>query len=117
MLNTHAPRLALLVAVCSLLAACVQAPKTLYQWEGYQPQVYEHFKGQSPQQQITELEKGLERIAAKGNVPPPGYRAHLGMLYAETGRDDLALQQLQAEKAAFPESAVYIDFLLKEYQK
>ena len=105
------------MAACSLLAACAQAPKTLYQWEAYQPQVYEHFKGQSPQQQITELEKGLERIAAKGNVPPPGYRAHLGMLYAETGRDDLALQQLQAEKAAFPESAVYIDFLLKKYQK
>lgn len=117
MMTANTPRLALLVAACSLLAACAQAPKTLYQWEGYQPQVYEHFKGQSPQQQITELEKGLERIAAKGNVPPPGYRAHLGMLYAETGRDDLALQQLQAEKAAFPESAVYIDFLLKKYQK
>ncbi|WP_220272742.1 DUF4810 domain-containing protein [Aquitalea aquatica] len=117
MMKANTPRLALLVAACSLLAACAQAPKTLYQWEGYQPQVYEHFKGQSPQQQITELEKGLERIAAKGNVPPPGYRAHLGMLYAETGRDDLALQQLQAEKAAFPESAVYIDFLLKKYQK
>jgi hypothetical protein len=39
------------------------------------------------------------------------------MLYAETGRDDLAVQQLQAEKAAFPESAAYIDFLLKKYQK
>jgi len=117
MMIANTPRLALLVAACSLLAACAQAPKTLYQWEGYQPQVYEHFKGQSPQQQITELEKGLERIAAKGNVPPPGYRAHLGMLYAETGRDDLALQQLQAEKAAFPESAAYIDFLLKKYQK
>jgi hypothetical protein len=109
-------RMMALLSLC-LLAACAQAPKTLYQWEGYQPQVYEHFKGQGPQQQITELEKGLERIAAKGNVPPPGYRAHLGMLYAETGRDDLAVQQLQAEKAAFPESAAYIDFLLKKYQK
>lgn len=117
MMHTTTIRLSLLLAAGSLLTACAQAPKTLYQWEGYQPQVYQHFKGQDPQQQITELEKGLERIAAKGNLPPPGYHAHLGMLYAETGRDDLALQQLQAEKAAFPESAAYIDFLLKKYQK
>jgi hypothetical protein len=35
-----------------LLAGCAAPTKTLYQWEGYQPQVYEYFKGQGKEEQI-----------------------------------------------------------------
>ncbi|KVQ29732.1 DUF4810 domain-containing protein [Burkholderia cepacia] len=103
-------------AVAMLLAGCA-APTTppLYQWNGYQPQVYEYFKGQSsPQQQIDALEKALQEIRAKGNKPPPGFHAHLGMLYASVGNGQQATQSFEAEKALFPESASYMDFLMKK---
>ncbi|MBA9901506.1 DUF4810 domain-containing protein [Burkholderia cepacia] len=103
-------------AAAMLLAGCA-APTTppLYQWNGYQPQVYEYFKGQSsPQQQIDALEKALQEIRAKGNKPPPGYHAHLGMLYASVGNGQQATQSFEAEKALFPESASYMDFLMKK---
>ncbi|POM19239.1 lipoprotein [Burkholderia cepacia] len=103
-------------AAAMLLAGCA-APTTppLYQWNGYQPQVYEYFKGQSsPQQQIDALEKALQEIRAKGNKPPPGFHAHLGMLYASVGNGQQATQSFEAEKALFPESASYMDFLMKK---
>ncbi|AIO74486.1 DUF4810 domain-containing protein [Burkholderia multivorans] len=103
-------------AAALLLAGCA-APSTppLYQWNGYQPQVYEYFKGQqSPQAQIDALEKALQEIRAKGRTPPPGFHAHLGMLYASVGNEQRADQELQAEKQLFPESSAYMDFLMKK---
>lgn len=100
-----------------LLSACKTAAPTLYQWEGYQPQVYQHFKGASPDQQIAVLEKDLLAIDAKGNKPPPGYHAHLGMLYALAGRDAQVAPQFEAERTLFPESSAYMDFLLKKNKK
>ncbi|WP_341319573.1 DUF4810 domain-containing protein [Paraburkholderia sp. IMGN_8] len=103
------------MAAGTLLAGCATSTPTLYQWDGYQPQVYEYFKGQkSPAEQIDALEKALQEIRAKGNMPPPGFHAHLGMLYASVGKDQQAQQELQAEKQSFPESSTYMDFLLKK---
>lgn len=100
-----------------LLVGCAAAPNTLYQWEGYQSEVYAHFKGQGTEEQIIALEKGLQKIQATGKTPPPGYHAHLGMLYASLGKGDQVMQEFQTEKALFPESASYMDFLLKKYGK
>ena len=100
------------------LSACVQAPKSLYGWGSYQGQVYAHLKGTSgPEQQITELEADLQRLRASGAAPPPGYHAHLGLLYASIGKDDAAVRELQTEKHLFPESSHYIDFLLSKSAK
>lgn len=103
-------------AAAMLLAGCA-APTTppLYQWNGYQPQVYEYFKGKaSPQAQIDALEQALQAIRAKGGTPRPGFHAHLGMLYASVGNAQRAGQELQAEKQLFPESSTYMDFLMKK---
>lgn len=111
------------LGICGLLIAsltgCATPQPPLYQWEGYQPQVYEYFKGEGngPEAQIGKLEEGLQRIRAKGKTPPPGYHAHLGLLYAQLGKEDQLVQQLQTEKALFPESATYMDFLLRKYAK
>lgn len=102
----------------ALLQGCVTPPTTLYGWDGYQSQVYEHFKGEgSKEQQVAELEKGLQAIRARGQTPPPGYHAHLGMLYSQLGRDDQVAQQFNTEEALFPESKIYMDFLLKKQAK
>ena len=102
-----------------LFAGCAAGPKPIYQWGGYQAQVYEHFKtqGNAPEAQIQAMEADLQVIAAKGGMAPPGYYAHLGLLYTEAGRSDDAAQALMKEKALFPESAAYVDFLLAKAKK
>lgn len=98
-----------------LLTGCAQAPKPMYHWGGYQAQVYEYLKGDGAgtQAQAGELETQQVNARAAGAALPPGFRAHLGMLYLQLGRADEARQQWEAEKSSFPESAAYMDFLLK----
>jgi len=102
---------------CAALTGCATQPKTMYQWDGYQPQVYEYLKGASPEQQIAAMEKNLQDISAKGNQAPPGFHAHLGMLYSIAGKPDQVVAQFQDEKKLFPESGQYMDFLLGKMEK
>lgn len=110
--------LALPVAMaCALLTGCATKNPSLYQWDGYQPQVYEYFKGQKGvPEQIAALEKAREKVFANDKTLPPGFRAHLGMLYATVGKGTEARQQLTEEKERFPESSTYMDFLLNKLQ-
>ncbi|CBJ40292.1 putative lipoprotein (plasmid) [Ralstonia solanacearum CMR15] len=101
----------------ALLAGCAAGPKSMYQWEGYQPQVYEYFKGESKEAQVAELERGLEKIKSANGAVPPGYHAQLGLLYSNLGKDDQMVQEFQTEKTLFPESGAYIDFLMKNVKK
>lgn len=117
--NSHIVRLGTglcLIAAVSL-SGCAAPQPTLYAWNGYQPQVYAHFKGKGPEEQIIVLEAGAQKAAAQGAKLPPGYHAHLGLLYLNTGRTDQAIAALQQEKAQFPESTKYIDFLLNNMKK
>lgn len=98
----------LILMISSVLCGCA-ANKSLYSWGPYEPQVYSYFKGDSPEQQILVLEKNLSEIKAKGQVPPPGYYAHLGMLYSKTGRDSDVVSMFEKEKSLYPESSIFID--------
>lgn len=108
------------LCIAALAIALVQGcssnrPQPLYQWESYQPQVYSYLKGEgSFEEQIAALEKGLQVIRSRGNTPPPGYHAHLGLLYAQIGQGDQVVQQFRSEEVLFPESGPYMAFLLKQ---
>ncbi|GLC91007.1 DUF4810 domain-containing protein [Cupriavidus sp. TA19] len=104
---------ALLSAAGSILLAGCAGPQPMYQWEGYQAQVYEYFKGESREAQVTALEAGLQKIQAKGGSVPPGYHAQLGMLYLNLGKPDQMVSEFQTEKTLFPEATPYMDFLLR----
>lgn len=105
-------RNAAFLSAAGLLAGCA-GPQSMYQWEGYQSQVYEYFKGESKEAQITALESGLEKIKAKDGSVPPGYHAQLGMLYLNVGKGDQMVKEFQTEKTLFPESTPYMDFLMR----
>lgn len=104
---------------CALLfTGCAQQRQPLYHWGDFQTVQYGYFKGdKGPEEGIVALEKVREEAKASGRHVPPGLQAHLGMLYGLTGRTDLFEQNLLAEKQSFPESSVYLDFLLKKKQK
>jgi hypothetical protein len=112
--------LACLTAMASaLLGGCAtKSEPPLYGWDGYQPQVYDYLQAKSsPEAQIGALEQSLQQMRGKGERPPPGFQAHLGALYASAGKRQQAEQALLAEKTSFPESSVYMDFLLKNLRK
>jgi len=106
---------ALLLVTAAVLAGCAAPQKPLYQWGGYQAALYNHLRGKNADMgtQIAQLEAQAQRTAAEGAVPPPGLHGHLALLYSKTGDDANALRHLQIERKLFPESATYIDHLLK----
>ncbi|THF60202.1 DUF4810 domain-containing protein [Pseudothauera rhizosphaerae] len=109
------PLRALSLAGVLMLSGCAATgPGPLYYWGGYQPQVYGHLTGEKgPDEQIAALEAGIEEARATGKPLPPGYQAHLGILYAEKEQGDRMAQYFEAEKAQYPEGAAYIDFLMR----
>ncbi|HCU65585.1 MAG TPA: DUF4810 domain-containing protein [Rheinheimera sp.] len=109
-------QLKLLVMLLTLaaLTGC-QSTRPLYDYGPYQESLYSHFKNEdsSLQPDIDALEKTLAKSAAKNIPAGPGLHAHLGYLYIQSGQRDTGLAYLQKEKALYPESARFIDFLLK----
>lgn len=110
-------RSAALVLALSL-SACAQPPQRLYLWENFTRQQYDALQrsGKPVDAQLQALQAHVEKARAGGARLPPGLRAHLGMLYLEAGKVAEARDAWLAEKAAFPESAVYMDQLLKRLQ-
>jgi hypothetical protein len=106
---------ALALLSTSLLSGCATRPQPLYYWGAYQSQVYSHFKGEKgPEEQIQAMEQVREQARSKGQQLPPGFQAHLAMLYGQAGQSGRLVEQLEAEKKQFPESAAFMDFLLKK---
>jgi len=111
-----------LTALCagSLLTACSTGTHGLYQWGSYEDQVYAMYNSAektSPQEQLAKLEADGEKARAGNRTPPPGYYAHLGYLYFETGNPERALASFQNEKTLFPESRSYMDRLIARFKK
>jgi hypothetical protein len=104
----------------SLMSGCANQPEPLYYWGDYQAQVHDYLSssdGGDIDKQISALEAGVEKAKASSQALPPGYHAQMGMLYYSQGKIDLAVEQLQLEKTAYPESASYIDRLLAKQKK
>jgi hypothetical protein len=111
--NIIAVILALIIAVC--FSGC--ASQQLYYWGNYEPQVYAYLKGENPERQISTLERNRQTIESRDMKAPPGFYAHLGLLYTELGNNAQAIVCFETEKNLFPEAAVYMDFLLTNLRR
>lgn len=108
------PRRAALALLSALpLAGCAS---THYDWGRYEDSVYATTvtpDGFDLQAEIDSLEQQIERTAQRDRLPPPGLHAHLGWLQAEAGNGDAARQHFETEKRLFPESASFMDELIR----
>lgn len=104
---------------CAALGGCATKSTDLYQWQGYQNNVDAYFRADklSPHAQTQLMEEDLQKIRTKGGAVPPGYYAHMGLLYGQQGKLDQFAQQIQAEKKQYPESETFMDFLLRNFNK
>lgn len=109
---------AVLVLAAVLAAGCAQP--TLYSWGQYEELIYRAYAAPgavSPEMQVEKLEADYQKARSENKPVPPGFHAHLGYLYFQLGKLDQAQQELETEKARFPESAVFIDRLLGNLRK
>lgn len=104
--------------VIALVGCAAKGPGPLYMWETFPRQQYDALlrEGYSPDEQIRVLEAHAERARGANAALPPGFRAHLGMLYLGIGNADRARELWLSEKSAFPESSPYMDQLLKKLE-
>ncbi len=103
---------------CIFASGCATKPQPLYSWNEYQPQVYEYLKNDgsnAPEDQLLKLEEAQEKVRASGRALPPGFRAHMALLYSKTGNQEKTIEQLTAEKQNFPESIAFMDLLLNTF--
>lgn len=109
------PKALLVVAMSIATLTGCQATKPLYHYGSYQNNVYEHFKNEDSTvtQEIDALEKTISDSSRQKLPVAPGVYAHLGFLYLQSGQRDTGISYLHKEKQLYPESAKYIDFLLK----
>jgi hypothetical protein len=103
------------VVTAAALQGCASGPQPLYSWGTFPHYQYDALRGEgdSPAQQILGMEQQSQKAASEHLALPPGFRAHLGKLYYDTGDVNRAAALWAEEKAAFPESAPYMDSLLK----
>ena len=101
------------------LTGCATKPVALYEWQRYQNNVDAYFRADklSPTAQTQLMEEDLQKIRASGGKVPPGYYAHLGLLYGQQGKLDQFAEQMQSEKKQYPESEKFMDFLLRNFKK
>jgi len=95
------------------LTAC-KTTEPLYYHGSYNKAVYSYLKGDdaSPENQIASLQQLIQQASAKGKKVAPGVHAHLGLLYFDTGNIEEGQRHFEQEKALFPESTHYLNFLL-----
>ena len=108
-----------LVGMLGWLATGCQSPD-IYYWGRYENVLYgqyAHPDKATPEEQATLLEEDMHKAISANKPVPPGFHAHLGYLYYQMGKADLAVAQFQAEKAQFPESAVFMDRLIGNLTK
>ena len=101
-----------------LLTGC--STPSLYTWGHYEDLVYVSYAAPGkapPEMQIEKLEQDYQKARAANRRMHPGFHAHLGYLYFQTGKLDQARQEFETEKAEFPESAVFMDRLLSNLKK
>jgi len=106
-------RAACALAGALLLAAC--SSHELYYWGDYEGSVGRvggRDEGFDVVAEIDTLETDLEQAQNSDRPVPPGFHAHLGYLHYLNGNLAGAVNQLEAEKQRFPESAVFVDALL-----
>ena len=117
MTNTRSVvRGAVLLGLALALTGCVTQRPMLYGWGSYQANLYQHFKGDGSDvpAQIAALEAQVVANSNAKKADPPGLHGHLALLYTKTGNEAAARSQLEIERRLFPESAAYVDFLLKK---
>ena len=106
------------LALAVLLTGC--RSRSIYYWGHYENIVYISYTKPdkvTPELQAGIMEEDMHKAASANKPLPPGFHAHLGNLYYQMGKSDLAVQEFDKEKAQFPEATLFMDRLIAKLTK
>ena len=112
-------KLLFLAAGLLCLAGC--APKPLYTWGKYQDASHKYVKNNT-EKDADALIKTYQYIIdhpknGKRQVAPPGICADYGFLLVQKGRVEEGLKLMRMEIALYPESAVFVEAIIKKLEQ
>ena len=113
-------RLALIGSLAILFISGCQQKPDMYHWGSYEQLIHDMYieaGSAEPQTQILSLNTDIQYAAEHGLKTPPGVYAHLGFMYAANGEMQMAMASFEEEKKLFPESAKFIDGMIKRAMK
>lgn len=111
-----------------LIGACVLAffvsscssPKTLYSWYNYDDASHMYAKKQTEETEqvlLKNFDKILKKQRGLRKVVPPGIYAERGYYFVKNGKIDEGVKMFEMEKKLYPESAVFMDRLIKNLKR
>jgi hypothetical protein len=113
-------QLTLFTFLLALVTGCSTHNTALYNYADYSENYYAYKKNPSTESQL-ELQKAIElaienaQDSQSGRVAP-GLYANLGYIYLKEGKNKLALENFKKEKALYPESARFMDRMIKKVE-
>jgi hypothetical protein len=110
----------LFIILISLIAVSCTQTKPLYNWRGYDDAVYSYTKNsdeKSTERLIKIYEKLINNSGGTREVPPPGICADYGYLLIKKGETEKGKELLTKEITLYPESKVFIERILKRFEK
>jgi len=103
-----------------LMTGCSSQPKPLYNYGEYSESYY-HSKKELSAESALELQKSIEysienAADSRSNRVAPGMYANLGYIYLKSGNSAKAIESFNKEKSIYPESAHFMDRMIKKIE-
>lgn len=107
---------ALMLSSLALLTGC--ASKSLYQWAGYEEQLYASYKDPTKVEVMrNRLEAHIQQARQSGIKVAPGLYAELGTLYLQAGQRRQAMSYYEQERQNWPESKQLMTALIQNIER
>ena len=103
-----------------LLSGCAKPSDEIYYWGEYEQLIHDMYVdpgSADATMQVEKLTADIQKAESMGKPVPPGIYAHLGLMYASLGQSAQGKAALLEEQKLYPESAVFIQGLLKRAAK
>ena len=116
-MQSNSLKIVVLLVLSIIFCSC--ASSTKYYWGEYENLVYTQYQEPvkaTPDIQIQIMQADIQKAASKNQPLPPGFYAHLGYQYLQTGKAVEARRYFTAEKKTFPESTVLMNRFLKKIE-
>ncbi len=112
-------KLLLLTGCLLLLGACTPQVTTLYNWDKYNETAYKYVKNNTAADEeamLQAFQRMIDNPTGTRKVPPPGICADYGYMLVKRGKTKEGLDLLKMEVALYPESAVFVERIIKQLE-
>ena len=104
-----------MLLLSSFLSGCVTTSSDLYYWGGYQAMLDKYYRepgNMPPEVQARRLEAIIDDAQRNPAPVAPGIYAHLGVAYADLGRQADAEAAFAREAELYPESTIWLEGMI-----